>query len=626
MLVPMAKVHVIGHRRRLLATLEALHRLSAVQLIDVTNDSSIPLPPLAVDDDQIMAIEEFRYLRARLDALLALSPAPPATEPGPVDLERIRQEVEAAAPEIEALARDMEEREAELVTLPRHVQSLKRLLPLVPELTHLEGYDTDAVILDVRHAGVLGDLSVALNELLAGNFEIISDQVDTDTVGAVIVTPKRAAQDVQALLGSQQVNRVRLPQQYESVPFREAITLMERRLTELPVEIATMSDRIAAIVRSYGTWATARRQLAERLSQMEAIRHLGATPHTFALSGWVPVPLLEDVRRTVASVGHGEVIVELAPIGEDEEPPVLMANRKAVRPFESLVSLLSTPRYGSLDPTVLMMIFLPLFFGMMLGDIVYGVVLLALALYGRHRLRAAAPSIAEFLKILVMGSVWAIVWGVVYGEFLGDLGHRWFDLKPLWINREEAIEPLLIFALAVGAAHITLGLLLGVWSAAHRHDRKGLSRSLGTLLAMIGLFLIVGVAVGQLPDGLMTPAVATVVVGTVLMIALEGPMGLITGPLDLLGLVGNVLSYLRIAAIGIASVYLARVANELGSLGPLWFGIIVAALFHALNLALGVFSPSVQALRLHYVEFFGKFYEGGGVAFVPFGSLEERKR
>jgi V/A-type H+-transporting ATPase subunit I len=248
-----------------------------------------------------------------------------------------------------------------------------------------------------------------------------------------------------------------------------------------------------------------------------------------------------------------------------------------------------------------------------------------MALYLRHRLRVTSPSAAEFLKILVLGAGWTIVWGVIYGEFLGDLGRRWFGLEPIWINREEAIEPLLMFALAVGVAHITLGLVLGIWTAAHRHDRKKLSTSVGTLLALIGLFGITGVAVGQLPDGWMTPAVATIVVGTVLMIALEGPMGLITGPLELLGLVGNVLSYLRIAAIGIASVYLARVANELGSLGPLWFGIIVAALFHALNLALGVFSPSVQALRLHYVEFFGKFYEGGGTAFVPFGSVDRKE-
>ena len=80
-----------------------------------------------------------------------------------------------------------------------------------------------------------------------------------------------------------------------------------------------------------------------------------------------------------------------------------------------------------------------------------------------------------------------------------------------------------------------------------------------------------------------------------------------------------------IAAIGIASVYLARVANELGALGPIWLGVIIAGLFHSLNLVLGVFSPTIQALRLHYVEFFGKFYQGDGTPFRPFGSLERKE-
>ncbi len=117
----------------------------------------------------------------------------------------------------------------------------------------------------------------------------------------------------------------------------------------------------------------------------------------------------------------------------------------------------------------------------------------------------------------------------------------------------------------------------------------------------------------------MTPAVAAVLVGLVIVIVIGGPMGLLMGPLELIGVVGNVLSYLRIAAIGLASVYLARVANELGATGPIWMGVIVASLFHALNLALGTFSPTIQALRLHYVEFFGRFFEEGGRAFQPFG-------
>lgn len=91
-------------------------------------------------------------------------------------------------------------------------------------------------------------------------------------------------------------------------------------------------------------------------------------------------------------------------------------------------------------------------------------------------------------------------------------------------------------------------------------------------------------------------------------------------PVEMLGVVGNVLSYLRLAAIGLSSVYLALVGNELaGLVGNLWLGVVIASLFHALNLALAAFSPTIHALRLHYVEFFSKFYEEGGVPFRPFG-------
>jgi V/A-type H+-transporting ATPase subunit I len=98
------------------------------------------------------------------------------------------------------------------------------------------------------------------------------------------------------------------------------------------------------------------------------------------------------------------------------------------------------------------------------------------------------------------------------------------------------------------------------------------------------------------------------------------------GPLELVGTLGNVLSYLRLAAVGLASAYLATVANELAVLAPIWIGVLIAAFFHALNLALAALSPMIQALRLHYVEFFSKFYEGGGHPFRPFGERTAAQR
>jgi V/A-type H+-transporting ATPase subunit I len=175
--------------------------------------------------------------------------------------------------------------------------------------------------------------------------------------------------------------------------------------------------------------------------------------------------------------------------------------------------------------------------------------------------------------------------------------------------------------LAVGATHITLGLILGVWEAIRDRSRNHLLERGGMLIGIISLFLLVGVLLKVLPNGFMTPAVAGMIIGIVVLGSSLGWLGILLGPIEFIGLIGNVLSYLRIAAIGLASVYLAKVANDIaGNIGNLVVGVIIAVLIHALNLALGVFSPTIHSLRLHYVEFFRKFYEGGGRLYEPYKS------
>jgi V/A-type H+-transporting ATPase subunit I len=116
----------------------------------------------------------------------------------------------------------------------------------------------------------------------------------------------------------------------------------------------------------------------------------------------------------------------------------------------------------------------------------------------------------------------------------------------------------------------------------------------------------------------MSVSIALVIIGIVLLGASLGYLGIVMGPIEFIGLIGNVLSYLRIAAIGLASVYLAKVANDVaGIVGNVVVGTIIAILIHALNLVLGMFSPTIHSLRLHYVEFFRKFYESGGKQYEP---------
>ncbi len=139
------------------------------------------------------------------------------------------------------------------------------------------------------------------------------------------------------------------------------------------------------------------------------------------------------------------------------------------------------------------------------------------------------------------------------------------------------------------------------------------------MIGIIGLFFLIAVMTNYLPKGFMTPAISILIIGIVILSSSLGWLGVFMGPIEFIGLIGNILSYLRIAAIGMASVYLAKVANDIaGFLGNLIVGVIIALLLHTLNLALGAFSPTIHSLRLHYVEFFRKFYEGGGRPYQPF--------
>jgi V/A-type H+-transporting ATPase subunit I len=163
--------------------------------------------------------------------------------------------------------------------------------------------------------------------------------------------------------------------------------------------------------------------------------------------------------------------------------------------------------------------------------------------------------------------------------------------------------------------------MLGVWEAVREKSKNHLLERGGMLLGLACLLLIIGVLAKLLPNLLMIPAVIGLVIGIVLLGAPLGLPGLLIGPIEFISLIGNILSYMRIAAIGLASVYLAKVANDVaGAFGSLVVGLIIAVVIHSLNLVMGAFSPTIHSLRLHLVEFFQKFYEGGGSPYQPFRS------
>jgi V/A-type H+-transporting ATPase subunit I len=338
--------------------------------------------------------------------------------------------------------------------------------------------------------------------------------------------------------------------------------------------------------------------------------------------GWSPAKDLQKTKEALREAVGERVLVQQLPMTAElkKRAPVALKNPRPAQPFESLVNLLALPRYGHIDPTQLMAFFLPIFFGMILGDVGYGALLLLLCLWLMRKMKKGI--VRDVLTVLAMGAGWSILFGFLYGEAFGTLGEH-LGMHAIWLERAnpENVAGLLVMTIAVGAIHVTLGLILGVWEAIRSRSRNHLLERGGMLVGLIGLFFVVGVLTDFLPKGLMTPAIVVMIIGIVFLGASLGWLGVLMGPIEFISLIGNILSYLRIAAIGLASVYLAKVANDMaGMVGNLIVGIILAVLIHALNLVMGAFSPTIHSLRLHYVEFFRKFYESGGRPYQPFRS------
>jgi V/A-type H+-transporting ATPase subunit I len=632
-LVAMTKVQIVGRKHQVEPILGRLYELGLLELVSAVEEPTLQLEPYPGEDERVARGHEQRLLLARLDGLLAFSDdsvsAVPAAEAA--SSPDLSVELEALTLLVEPLAARIEDLRTESAVLPRYIEPLRLLLPLVPELAELDENEIQALhlqavalVLNTGDETVVGVLRDALRADLGDRFVLVAVRVDSDAIGCVLVTPRNASEGVQAVLGRERVRPLPLPSRYENLSFRGAVAAMERRLGEIPAELGrTQSELHALLAPRTARWRVARSRLLGEIEQLEAVAQAGTTSRAFVIVGWTPSDRVLELRAELARAAGGQLVLDELSTSSEVEPPVLMRNRGLVRPFEFLVRFLDLPRAGSLDPTLLMALFLPLMVGVMVGDIVYGTLLLIIVLVVRRRFAGDSAAIRDLTRVFAVGAVWAVLFGALFGEALGDAGHK-LGLPALWFYRggPDAVTPLLLLSLALGTAHVVLGQVLGVWRSASARRRMELINRCGSLVALGGVVVLAAVATHRVPGG---PAAALlagggVAAGLVLLMAGRGLLGFVMAPLEFVGTLGNVLSYLRLAAVGLASTYLAMVANELSVIGPIWLGVFVGLFFHALNLGLASFSPMIQALRLHYVEFFSKFYEPGGQPFRPFGA------
>jgi V/A-type H+-transporting ATPase subunit I len=622
----MTKIQIIGTRDVLDPTVRALHRAGVVQI-----EERLPtVEPLALDESAARQREEMTQLLARVDALLALLPKrqlptnlatqydAETVHPLSAVIAAVKDSLAQVAPSAQNLARRRDELEADQITLPRYAKTMHQLMPLAAELAPMWHYETVVLLVERKFSAVIGMLRAQLPTITNDQFELVSRDIDADTTAAILVFPRDHSAAIHILLGRENITQVRLPDELTNIPFKEALATIETRLAAVPQELGKINRELDALSDQWrarlSIWSAV---LRDRLKELEVRGRLGATEYTFVVVGWMPRSRVASLRDALTREVGENVLLEELPLTkhERERAPVVLSNPRPAKPFEFLVQLMALPRYDTIDPTPIMALFLPIFFGMILGDVAYGAIVLLGALY---LLRKSQPGgLQSLLSVIIYCSIWSIAFGFLYGEFFGGFGEE-IGMRP-YFNRGEAIVPLFAFSIALGIVQIGLGFALGIYQAIKLRQRHELLDRVAKVIALFAIFAMVASSANALPKELFTPSLVLLLVGTVLLMHTLGWIGILLAPIEILGTLGNILSYLRLAAIGLSSVYLAMVANKLaGIFGNMIIGVIIAALFHALNIALGILSPTIQSLRLHYVEFFSKFYEGGGAGYTPF--------
>jgi V/A-type H+-transporting ATPase subunit I len=637
--LPFSKVAILGLNEDREVILGVLHDLGVLQVEPIGKDALEYLEPERASELQRNVADQLVRFRGLLAAL-------PKTTVGRPFAFRSLEEMAAAAKSIPI---DDEvgrlKREEDQLTTER--RSLEDTVGLLGRFSFFGGRYGD---LSAKNAVALfgeGEPE-AINTWRASAPSLQAASLalhpgDKKTARFLLAVPVTDIESVTRLAAAQNIHLTSAPKldgtaAEETPKLRARLAAVDQRLSEIHGRLAEIAKdwypRVAALAESF--------EIENR--KLDVHSRLGTSRRAFDLEGWVPTRNLAQLRRTLlASVNDRAEVFE---VPTHEEPPTFIENRRGVRRFEFFIRFYSLPQATEWDPTLVFAIVFPIFFGLMLADWGYGLVILGFCLWmiANFPGRKYVPGpIKNFLKMimapsgmrslayaLLPGCLLAIALGIVFNAFFGAA------IIPGYHSPVDPIDHVgtyLVLAGYIGIAMVVFGFALGALKEYFHHRIRHALAKVGGIAATFGISLLgLGLIHGTLghPLSLYGP-LALVIAGAVLFAVGEGAQQGIMGIIEVLS---HVLSYTRLIGILLASVILATVINTIsvgadghgglilggGGIALLIFGIIILLMGQVFNVILGVFEPGIQGARLIFVEYFSKFYSGNGKEFKPLRS------
>ena len=418
---------------------------------------------------------------------------------------------------------------------------------------------------------------------------------------------------------------------------KENISLTEERLAALAEEKTAKINELAAEGVNRVSLQTGADALNGLITKEDAGERLLNTERTFYCEGWVTAPEVDQLTSTLEKYDCAWELTD--PVKEEyADVPVQLRNSKLIAPMNMVTNMYALPAYDGVDPNPLMWFFFILFYGMMMADMGYGIIMIIIALLAMKKAKPRGPTVRYMFPLMGLCGITTFLFGAATSGFFGDFVPKlvgvlkgtalpYWPWKPLIDPLNDAV-PILLGALALGVCQIFTGMAI---SMVHKF-RKG--QALDAVFNEITWYVIlIGAALAILK---VTPIV--LYAGAALLLAgsaygaaqaTRSPVGIVVKTVT--GLIGgiynnvsgyfsDILSYSRLMALMLAGAVIAQVFNTLGAMtGNVILYIIIAMVGNGLNFALNILGCFVHDMRLQCLEFFGRFYEDGGREFRPIG-------
>jgi len=637
----MVKVRVMTVKDYSEKTLKTLHRIGVLHVEE--GKELKPIDKTAIELEH----REVSELLAFVDRVLSYIPPEERVSPeGDVEVIYSRPFSEIGS-EVRLLYNKINQLHERIVKLDDEVQQLTELKRYLEPLSG----QADLGLKDLEFSGdylfsrvfVLSDEAYKSlpDELKKQLFENVVATVDGEIVCHTVarVTDK---ENIESRITDVSGKILQIPD--EDLTLRDFLKTTSDKINSLEKELANLRKELQSKAsEDLNRLGLLRAALSAENERLAVLEKASEAEYVTLIEGWIPE---RDTEAAISEVRNDidYVFIDTRKPEPAEEPPTKLKNLGGIKPFQVIVNLFATPKYRGWDPTPIVGYSFALFFGLMVCDVIYalGIMLLGRFLLGKFVDDPHTDNFKLFQRLIYICSGVALVGGLLTGQYLGDI-YTFFGIENLALIQgiKEALQnpvSFIILALGIGFIHVNIGHLIALIKGIKERNKGLILNKIGLFVLELGVPSVLNSLLGlELPG--FTPQIYSILLyfmaGGVVLIVISsimqsGGLGAILWLFDITGLLGDVMSYARLAGVGLATFYLASTFNMMaglfgemipGTAGVIIggiMGIIIIVFGHVVNMVLTAITGFMHSLRLCFVEFLFKFYEGGGREYSPF--------